>query len=102
MVLPELTLLGYQDTRPHLRVVSLPDERVKPSPVPLNAADCALDVGFPRDGWMCFHACPEVWAIPIPLKGKASRIGWWWDCVPSTNPRTVWLAHPTSKSASQG
>jgi hypothetical protein len=96
--LPTLRVLGYQPTRPRLRLLRLPEERVEPSPVALDAAECALD----RDGWLVFTPNAEVWGVPASLEGRAFRVGRWWDCVPAPNPRTVWLANPVDPDPSGG
>jgi hypothetical protein len=100
--LPDLRILGYDETAPHLRLLSLPEETIEPCPVSLNAADCALDRGFARDGWLVFDSNAEVWGVPIPLEGEAFRIGRWWDCVAAPNPRTVWLANPVDPDPNIG
>jgi hypothetical protein len=92
--LPSMRVLGYQPTRPRLRVLSLPEQSIEPSPVPLNGSTCALDSGFIRDGWIAFTPSLEVWGMPVPLGGKAFKVGRWWDCVPAVDPRTVWLGVP--------
>jgi hypothetical protein len=63
---------------------------------------CALDRGFVRDGWLVFNPNEEVWGVPLPLKGKAFRVGRWWDCVPAPNPRTIWLAGPVQPDPDVG
>jgi hypothetical protein len=88
-----LTLLGYAQSRPHLRVLRLPDEDVVPSPVGLNRP-VALDRAVVRDGWVAFDPDHEVWGVALPLAGKAFKVGEWWQCLPAPNPRTVWLARP--------
>jgi len=88
-----MRILGYQASRPNLRLLRLPEEVVEPSPVPVNAR-IALDHGFARDGWLVFMPGQEVRGVPVPLEGEAFRVGRWWDCVPAPNPRTVWLANP--------
>ena len=92
-----MRVLGYQPTRPRLRVLSLPEEAIEPSPVPLNGAVCALDRAFVRDGWIVFAPNEEVWGVPASLTGNAFRVGRWWDCVPALNPRTVWLGAPVAR-----
>jgi len=87
-----MRILGYQASRPNLRLLRLPEEVVEPSPVPVNAR-IALDHGFARDGWLVFMPGQEVRGVPVPLEGKAFRVGRWWDCVPAPNPRTIWLAN---------
>src|SRR5690349_16101946 len=52
--MPQMRVLGYQPTRPRLRLLSLPEGTVEPSPVRLDAAANALDRGFARDGWIAF------------------------------------------------
>jgi hypothetical protein len=94
--LPVFRVLGYQQSRPHIRLLRLPEETVEPSPVSVNA-DVALDHGFARDGWLVFNAFADIRGIPVPLEGRAFRVGRWWDCVPAPNPRTVWLANPGPK-----
>jgi hypothetical protein len=76
-----------------LRVLRLPEQAVEPSPVACNA-DIALDRGFAREGWLVVIAHPEVRGLPVPLEGERFSVGYWWDCVPAPNPRTVWLANP--------
>ena len=95
-------ILGYQATRPHLRLLSLPEDTIVPSPVPLNAAATALDRGFRRDGWLVFKPSEDVWGIDASLTGAAFRVGRWWDCVPAANPRTVWLGAPVSRDWTVG
>jgi hypothetical protein len=94
--LPVFRVLGYQQSRPYLRVLRLPEETVEPSPVSVNA-DVALDRGFTREGWLVFNAFADIRGVPVPLEGRAFRVGRWWDCVPAPNPRTVWLANPGPK-----
>ena len=91
--LPRLSLLGYQATRPRLRVLRLPSETVEPSPVPLNRP-VAIDHGFAREGWFVLRPGREVWGIPASLDGKFA-LGEWLTCVPAANPRTVWLGDST-------
>jgi hypothetical protein len=95
-------VLGYQQTRPHLRLLSLPEGTVGPSPVALNGAATALDSGFRRDGWLVFKPSQEVWGVDASLTGRAFRVGRWWDCVPARNPRTVWLGDPVSPDPTVG
>lgn len=90
---PEMCVLGYQPTRPRLRLLHLPEEVVEPSPVPLDAT-VAISRGFVRDGWLVFDAGTDIRGISFPLKGRPFRVGRWWDCVPGPNPRTIWLANP--------
>jgi hypothetical protein len=85
-----------------LRLLRLPEETIEPSPVPLNGASAALDRGFARDGWLVFNPVEEVWGVPVPLEGRAFRVGRWWDCVPALNPRTIWLANPVGPDANAG
>ena len=94
------TLLGYQATRPRLRVLRLPDETVEPSPVPLNRP-VAIDRGFARDGWFVLRPGTEVWGIPESLDDKFA-LGEWLTCVPAANPRTVWLADGESATEYDG
>jgi len=91
--LPRLTLLGYQATRPRLRVLRLPSETVEPSPVPLNRP-IAIDHGFAREGWFVLRPGREVWGIPGSLDDKFA-LGEWLTCVPAANPRTIWLGDST-------
>jgi hypothetical protein len=97
-----MRLLGYQPTRPRLRVLSLPEEVIDPSPVPLNGAMCALDRAVVRDGWIVFMPNEEVWGVPTSFTGKAFRVGRWWDCVPGLNSRTVWLGGRVARDPSVG
>ena len=98
--LPELRVLGYQDSRPHLRLLRLPEEVIEPSPVGLNAGT-ALDRAISRDGWLAFPN-GEVWGVPVPLQGRAFLVGGWWDCVAAPDPRTIWLANPVDPDADAG
>lgn len=95
-------ILGYQATRPHLRLLSLPEETIVPSPVALNAPPTALDRGFRRDGWLVFKPSEDVWGVDASLTGAAFRVGRWWDCVPACNPQTVWLGAPVSRDSTVG
>lgn len=95
-------VLGYQSTRPHLRLLSLPEGTIEPSPVALNGGSTALDRGFRRDGWLVFKPSQDVWGIDASLTGRAFRVGRWWDCEPARNPRTVWLGAPASPDPSAG
>src|SRR3954447_693874 len=101
-LLPTLCFLGHQSAGPRLRLVRLPEESVEPSPVPLDGATCALDRGFARDGWLVFTPNEEVWRVPAALDGPAFRVGRWWDCVPSPNPRTVWVANAVDPDPNAG
>jgi hypothetical protein len=85
-----------------LRLLRFPEEIIEPSPVSLDAAHDALDRGFVRDGWLVFTPNEEVWGVPVPLEGRAFRVGRWWDCVPAPNPRTVWLGNPVDPDPDVG
>jgi hypothetical protein len=89
---PDLALLGYCQTRPHLRVLHVPEGIVEPSPVPLNGAASALDDAIVREGWVAILPAAEQWAVRLPLQGRAERFGRFWDCVPALHPRRVWRA----------
>src|SRR5689334_13425272 len=81
-----MRILGSRASRPNLWLLRLPEEVAEPSPVPFNAA-VALDRGFARDGWLVLMTDLDVRGIPVPIEGKAFRLGRWWDCVPAPNPR---------------
>jgi hypothetical protein len=46
-----------------LRLLRLPEEIIEPSPLSLDAAHNALDLGFARDGWLAFTPNEEVWGV---------------------------------------
>ena len=91
--IPRLRLLGYYSSRPHLRLIRLPECQVEPSPVPVNRASSALDRCVRREGWIAFHA-QEVWGVPIPLEGKAFQVGPTFSCIASQNERAIWMDAP--------
>lgn len=90
VVFPRLRLLGYRASRPHIRLVRLPELEVEPSPVLLNDSVSALDYAIRREGWIAFRS-QRVWGMPIPLEGKAFAVGPTFDFLPSDQPRAIWF-----------
>jgi hypothetical protein len=43
-----------------------------------------------REGWIAFQS-EEIWGVPIPLEGKAFRVGKSFGWLPSKNDRAIWL-----------
>jgi hypothetical protein len=89
VVVPRLRLLGYQPSRPNIRLVRLPELEVEPSPVRVNDS-VALDYAIRREGWIALKS-HRVWGVPIPLDGPAFVVGPSFDFLPSHQPRAIWL-----------
>ena len=93
-MLPRLRVLAYQPTRPHLRLIRLPELEIEPSPVPLNNAGSAL-ITSRREGWIAFSAT-GIWGVPVPLNGRAFRVSKYsFDLLPSRNDRAIWISDGT-------
>lgn len=95
MDLPRARIVGYQASRPHLRILTLPEELVEPAPAPgaVNNSDVALDSAIVREGWFALFPSRGVWGMSLPFSGEGFRVEGEWDrCCPAPNPRNVWLA----------
>jgi hypothetical protein len=99
--LPELRILVQPPSRPGLALLRLPGEVTEPLPVRVSAEQ-PMARAIAREGWLAFNPNQEVWGVPVPLAGRAFRVGGWWDCVPALNPRTVWLANPVDPDPAAG
>jgi hypothetical protein len=96
VTLPRLRLLGYDEKRPNLRLIRLPEAEVEPSPVQLDRPP--LDRCIRLEGWITFHG---VWGVAVPLSGEAFYVGKYVEAfwTRSANRRALWLLEPTQADA---
>jgi hypothetical protein len=91
VTLPELRLLGYQERKPMLRVVRLPDATIEPAPVSLDTG-YALDECLRRDGWLAFEPNNVAWGISAQFDEQPFLIGRdAWHISPALDPATIWF-----------
>ena len=77
MGLPELTLLGYAERPPMLRLIRVADQAVESAPASIDRG-YALDDCLLRDGWIAFRPNDEVWGLPLPPGGEPFLVGKRW------------------------
>jgi hypothetical protein len=88
---PELRILAYEERKPMLRVVRLPEATVEPAPVSLDTG-YALDHCFRREGWIAFRPNVDAWGLPVPFGAPPFLIARDAHVVcAGLDPKTVWL-----------
>ena len=101
MELPDLTLLGYSDRRPLLRIIRLSDRSVEPAGSAL-AKSIGFSRMFLRNGWIAVDCHQELWSIPLPMTAAGTLIArGMFDFAPSLDPANFWLAANTRNSGAR-
>ena len=92
VALPDLTLLGYAERPPMLRLIRLANLTVEAAPASIDRG-YALDDCLLRDGWIAFRPNDEVWGLPLPLGAEPFLVGEGMSWAAAAHaPRSIWLA----------
>lgn len=91
----EATFLAYAAKRPHLHAIDLPSGAVREVGARADDSDAAFSHIWKRKGWLALRSHQQLWALGLPLSGKARHLLSTWDTIPDEGGHAVLVQHPS-------